>query len=549
MILSQWVQRIGSGAYPLTRFYGHDSAVIQSATRLWLDTLEHFLHRFGDREVRLFRSPGRVNLRGMHVDTHGGYLNLMTHQRETVVAAGVSRESVTTAINTNARYPEVSFSLGALCQGSSFQGAWEAFISAPDVRARVRRNADSWGNYVEGCALNVQHRLGDCMVPELCLAVGSTLPHGAALSSSAALCTSLVLAFSRWAGRAMPPEELILAARDGEWYAGSRCGLSDQAAVVLGEAQKCVNIALQPARLDVSSAYTYTIPGDVDLLVVDSRTQRSLRGKHLIDYTRNRFAYSIALHVSRHELAALGVDADRVARVTGLAALSPSAWIEEYGPSLVYRLLSRIPESIGLRELQERYDIPELEALYNQQFGNVPEKERPETFRIRGPLLFGIAESERARLFPDAIERSDWERAGRWMAIGHDGDRVVNKDGSVYRFDTSDRALARLADARVPIEECAGAYGASTRALDFLVDAALDAGSYGACLTGAGLAGSVLALCASDRSEAIAAQLCRAIASPEYARITGAADAIPSADAHESVVINTAIAGAGEMPP
>jgi hypothetical protein len=238
-----------------------------------------------------------------------------------------------------------------------------------------------------------------------------------------------------------------------------------------------------------------------------------------------------------------------VAHVTGLAALSPSAWNEEDGPSLVYRLLLRIPESIGLRELQKRYDIPELEALYNQQFGNIPEEDRPETFRIRGPLLFGIAESERARLFPDAIEGGDWERAGRWMAIGHDGDRVVNKDGSVYSFDTSDRALARLVDARVPIEECAGAYGASTRALDFLVDAALDAGAYGACLTGAGLAGSVLALCASDRSEAIGAQLCRAIASPEYARITGAADAISSADAHESVVINTAIAGAGEMLP
>ena len=111
MILSKWVQRIESGAYPLGCLYGHDSTLIQSATRLWLDTLGHFFHRFGDREVRLFRSPGRVNLRGMHVDTHGGYLNLMTHQRETVVVAGVSRDSTTTAINTNARYPEVSFSL------------------------------------------------------------------------------------------------------------------------------------------------------------------------------------------------------------------------------------------------------------------------------------------------------------------------------------------------------------------------------------------------------------------------------------------------------
>ncbi|MEA3364919.1 MAG: galactokinase family protein, partial [Candidatus Hydrogenedentes bacterium] len=327
---------------------------------MWRETLQCFLRSFGDREARLFRSPGRINLRGMHVDTHGGFLNLMTHQRETIVVAGVSREPITTAINTNPRFPEISFSLREFSQIPSFRASWEEFISAPEVRERVTRNADSWGNYVEGCALNVQHRLRDCMVPDLCLAVGSNLPHGAALSSSAALCTSLVLAFSDWADRTISSKELILAARDGEWYTGSRCGLSDQAAIVLGTTGKCVNIALHPSRLDVSSARTYNIPEEDNILVVDSKTQRSISGKQLIDYTRNRFAYSIALHVFRQELAALGVNADEVAAVDSLSALSPSIWKNQDGLSLIYRILLRIPETIRLNELQERYAIPEL---------------------------------------------------------------------------------------------------------------------------------------------------------------------------------------------
>ncbi|MFO7976136.1 MAG: hypothetical protein R6V12_16045, partial [Candidatus Hydrogenedentota bacterium] len=480
---------------------------------------------------------------------HGGFLNLMTHQHETVIVAAVSKDPVTTAVNTNPHFSEISFSLRKLSKASSFQASWNEFITAPGVRRRVVQNTDSWQNYVEGCALNVQYRLRECIVPDLYLAIGSNLPHGAALSSSAALCTSLVLAFSHWMGRTMPPEEVILAARDGEWYAGSRCGVSDQTAMVLGAAGTCVHVALQPTRLDVSSARSYVIPEEVDILVIDSRTQGSISGKQLIDYTRNRFAYSLALHVSRRELAGLGVSAERVEQIAALSDLSPAVWQENDGLSLIYQVLLRIPERIRLSELRKRYDIPELEALYAQHFGNIAEEERPDTFRIRGPLLFGIAESERARVFPQAIARADWRRAGKLMCIGHDGDRRVKEDGSPYVFDTSDRALTRLAESKMPIEQCAGAYGASTRALDFLVDAALEAGAYGASLTGAGLAGSVLALCPQSQSAIIAEHLRHTIVSPEYAAISGLLKPTSTAEASDSVMINTAIEGAGEMLP
>lgn len=548
MTPTEWLRRFEAADACIRNIYG-DEAVFQESRNVWEETLRCFLARFGDREVRLFRSPGRLNLRGMHVDTHGGFLNLTTHQRETVIVAARSDGPATTAVNINPAFPETTFSLKSLSHSPGFTTEWDRLIGASEVRTRVGQAAGCWRNYVEGCALNVQHRMPDRAVPELLLAVGSNLPQGAALSSSAALCVGLVLAFSSWAGGPFAPETLVLSARDGEWYAGSRCGVSDQAAMVLGKPGQCVTVALRPERLDFSSVRTYALPGEVCVLVVNSQTERSLSGDALIAYTRNRFAYSMALHVCREGLTALGMPPERVRGIEGLPDLAPHALDARHGLAVLYRLLGRVPETLSLDALRERYDIPGLDALYATHFGNVPPPQRPQAFPMRGPLLFGIAESERARLFPDAVETGDWARAGMLMNTGHDGDRRVGREGQPYCFDTSDGAIARMAAERIPVERCPGGYGASTPALDALVDAALVAGAYGACLTGAGLAGSVLALCPATEAPRIAERLRQTVASPEYAALAGAPEPFPEARIRDSVVINHAVAGAGELLP
>ncbi len=547
MTASEWLKRIVSGDDAFRVTYGCDAAGLQDSLKLWQDTIHRFLDRFGDREVRLFRSPGRINLRGMHVDTHGGFLNLMTHQRETVIVASLSGASRTTAVNADPAFPDVAFSVKELGDCPEFSARWDSYIMSPRVRARVGRSVGSWGNYVEGCALNVLHRRPEKGVPDLVLAVGSNLPRGAALSSSAALCTGLVLAFGSWADTQLSPEELILAARDAEWYAGSRCGVSDQAAMVLGQPNQCINIALHADRLDLSTGRAYALSDEVCVLVVNSQTERSLSGKQLIDYTRNRFVYSMALNVCRQELAALGIDATRVQAIEDLPALAPSALDARDGLRLLYRLLRSIPETVDLAFLRERYRIPDLDTLYLRHFGSVPEEHRPDRFGMRGPLLFGIAESERARLFPDVAECKDWSRAGALMLAGHNGDRRVDEDGCPYVFDTSDVALDALEATAIPIEDCPGAYGASTPALDFLVDTAIRAGAYGACLTGAGLAGSVIALCPAEKADVIAEKLRARIGSREYAQLAGVPEPFSQAQVEMSVVVNHAIAGAGEM--
>ena len=81
---------------------------------------------------------------------------------------------------------------------------------------------------------------------------------------------------------------------------------------------------------------------------------------------------------------------------------------------------------------------------------------KPTAIGLRGPLLFGIAESERARHFALAIEAGDYARAGQLMTIGHDGDRRVDHHGNPIHQSADSAWLDECAARDFPIEHCPG---------------------------------------------------------------------------------------------
>jgi galactokinase len=83
-----------------------------------------------------------------------------------------------------------------------------------------------------------------------------------------------------------------------------------------------------------------------------------------------------------------------------------------------------------------------------------------------------VSENERVRAFVDALGRGDVERCGALMLASH----------------------ASLRDD----------FGVSTVELDALVETLVEAGAYGARLTGAGFGGCAVALCAADRAIEVA---------------------------------------------
>src|SRR5690606_11630740 len=102
-----------------------------------------------------------------------------------------------------------------------------------------------------------------------------------------------------------------------------------------------------------------------------------------------------------------------------------------------------------------------------------------ELLPLRGPLLYGVAESERARRFGAALAEGDLPRMGRYMCAGHDGDRCITAMGKPFDAPCGDGMLTAWAGEGKCLAEVPGQYGASSPALDTLVDAALAAGALG----------------------------------------------------------------------
>ncbi|MGE0353981.1 MAG: galactokinase [Gemmatimonadales bacterium] len=112
-------------------------------------------------------------------------------------------------------------------------GTWEAATTLESGRLRLdphRENRGHWSDYLAG----VIRRLGriDAAPPGARLAIASDVPVGGGLSSSAALCVSLVKALSLIAGRRLGLPELVDIAFQAEHdEVGVRVGRMDQTAV------------------------------------------------------------------------------------------------------------------------------------------------------------------------------------------------------------------------------------------------------------------------------------------------------------------------------
>lgn len=196
-------------------------------------------------DVRRFRAPGRVNLIGEHTDYTGGLVLPAAIDRAVVLTG---RPGGTRIRLRSARFPE-QVDVGADGTG------------APAV---------GWGRYVAAVAteLAAVGRPAVGFVGQL----DSDLPHGAGLSSSAALTVAVGLALCDAAGHELPPLTLAAITQRAEQRAvGVPVGIMDQAASLLGRRDHAV-------LLDCG-ALTYQrvpLPTDLALLVVDSGVSRTL---------------------------------------------------------------------------------------------------------------------------------------------------------------------------------------------------------------------------------------------------------------------------------
>ncbi|MEM8757843.1 MAG: galactokinase [Planctomycetota bacterium] len=214
-----------------------------------------FFRSYGGTIDVLAGSPGRVNLIGDHIDYCGGTVLPMAIERF-CFAAVISGECDP-----------------GTCVVSSLDHPDNAVIDVGrPITAETAGAAGGWTRYVLGVAAQIQRRhplgaLGGCRV-----AVKSTVPIGAGLSSSAALEVSVALAMLGRIGFTLGGLGLAEMCRRAEHeFAGVPCGLMDQAAVVLAEAGNALELDCATRR-----HRQVRLPDQIRISIIDSKVRHTL---------------------------------------------------------------------------------------------------------------------------------------------------------------------------------------------------------------------------------------------------------------------------------
>jgi galactokinase len=158
-----------------------------------------FTTSFATRPTVVASAPGRVNLIGEHTDYNGGPVLPVALERRTAVAAR----------------PADGWRLVSSVDG-------KVHDAEPDAPAR-----GDWTDYVMGVVREL--RALSAAPAGALIAVASTVPIGAGLSSSAALTVAAARALGLLAGRPLTPADLVeIAFRAEHDHVGVRCGRMDQ---------------------------------------------------------------------------------------------------------------------------------------------------------------------------------------------------------------------------------------------------------------------------------------------------------------------------------
>lgn len=186
-----------------------------------------FERQFGTARGRLRAAvaPGRANLIGEHTDYNGGLVLPVAVNRHTAVVFGRTVEKKGTEAGER-----------ILVRAERFGADGDDSFAADRPPCRLREPRKHWANYVRGVAAalleaGVKLRGGK-------LYVTGDLPLGAGLSSSAALTGATALALCAGSGVKAPPrlELARLCQRAEHSFAGVRCGIMDQIAVLCARA-------------------------------------------------------------------------------------------------------------------------------------------------------------------------------------------------------------------------------------------------------------------------------------------------------------------------
>jgi len=202
----------------------------------------------------VWSAPGRVNLIGEHTDYNDGFVLPFAIDARTAVAVAPRTDEV---LRVRSSFDETPASV-------PIAGLDELFASAAPA------SVPEWSTYPLGVAWALRHAAGESASTHgLDLAIASSVPVGAGLSSSAAIECAVAVALDELWNAGLSKRELARVGRTAENEAvGAPTGIMDQTASMLGETDAAV-------FLDCRTLETEVVPlglsdAGLEVLVIDT---------------------------------------------------------------------------------------------------------------------------------------------------------------------------------------------------------------------------------------------------------------------------------------
>ncbi len=172
-----------------------------------------FIEKFNatEDEVRLFFTPGRVNIIGEHIDYNGGFVFPCALDFGTYAAVRVRNDR-------KVKFATLNFDL-------------EVTV---DLNDNIYKEEDGWTNYPKG-VIKMYEELG-YKVPGFDILYYGNIPNGAGLSSSASVEVLTATIINALTGGNVEMIDLVLLSQKAEnEFVGVNCGIMDQFAVGMGK--------------------------------------------------------------------------------------------------------------------------------------------------------------------------------------------------------------------------------------------------------------------------------------------------------------------------
>jgi L-arabinokinase len=409
--------------------------------------------------VSVARAPGRLDVMGGIADYSGSLVLERPIAEGTFAAVQRIEEPVLEVVSLGR--PPCTIPIAALVTDGvpvSYEDARMMFAAGfEEGREGVPGDRDRWLAYIVGVVLVLTRERG-VPLTGMRIVISSRVPEGKGVSSSAAVETATMHAVTCALGLALPARELALLCQKAEnLVAAAPCGVMDQMTCVLGEAQALLALLCQPAEAQPF----VPIPDAVEIWGLDSGERHAVAG---FDYGAVRAGAFMGLRMLADHTGVPG---------NYLANLEPAQFERE--------LAGYLPVQMSGDEFLRRY---------GGTCDTVTSVARDRQYPVRAATAYPIYERDRAEAFRRLLlEPLDEER------------------------------LALLGSLMYESHAGYGACGLGSPGTDRLVNlvrtVGVDAGLYGARITGGGSGGTVAVI---GRREAVPA-IARVVEA--YARESG----------------------------